>query len=210
MDIAFVHGLTYDPHTWDRLKTRFNGHTIHTVNLGHTEASNGESISIEEVPENSVVIGHSLGTMRALKDVPKMKAFVSIAGFSNFAKHQKSGARILAGLAWGMPKAGMWHFRRNLCEDNDPLPEFNMEGILQGLRFLIRENAEDELKGLNTPVLALAARDDKVVSKRMSLDSWRSHDLRWSEDGGGHMLQNTRTEWCAKQIHDFFQKHDLR
>jgi pimeloyl-[acyl-carrier protein] methyl ester esterase len=54
----------------------------------------------------------------------------------------------------------------------------------------------------NLPIKVLASRDDQIVLRKMTLDIWRKHSIKWVDDGG-HMLPITQSDWCTEHIKEF-------
>jgi pimeloyl-ACP methyl ester carboxylesterase len=69
--------------------------------------------------------------------------------------------------------------------------------------------AVDETKALSLirmPTLVLRAADDRVVSKRATLEILRGiPDAKWIEIEGPHLLLKTRPAQCAQVVHSFLQ-----
>ena len=76
------------------------------------------------------------------------------------------------------------------------------EALANGLNGLENWDGRKAHAALNCPILALAASDDKIVSKEMSQTIWQNATLTWIETGG-HALPLTNPNWCADEISKF-------
>lgn len=202
MDITFIHGWSYDPHVWKNLTPYFSGHTLHFIDLGYTKGYDGPHTN--DIPENSVIICHSFGTMWALKNMLAPRALVSIAGFYNYLDFwPKPFFLMLKSGLHTFPNKALASFR-HMCRDKDPLPEYNLDALNAGLNDIIAWDLKEKALSLNIPFMALASKNDLVVPAPLTKSQWegRDLDLRWIKDGG-HMLPITRAQWCAQNIEEF-------
>ncbi len=200
MDIVFIHGWGFDRTVWMRMVDHFTDHACHFVELGFT----GKPPSYT-FPSQSVVVGHSLGVMWALRHAPTtIRGLVSIAGFDCFSAH--------------IPAKDIRAMQRNLRSD----PEKQMKGFYaacgyipfynvttmnlmrldEGLGWLLDWDERPMLRNLPCPVMALGAQDDMIVPSTMTQAIWGRDDLRLSEKGG-HILPMTQADWCAQQVKGF-------
>jgi pimeloyl-[acyl-carrier protein] methyl ester esterase len=83
------------------------------------------------------------------------------------------------------------------------LPEaLNVTRLDEGLDWLIHWDARKAKQALECPVLAMAARDDAIVSPAMTEAVWQGTKLLWSPDGG-HVLPLRHPRWCARHVREF-------
>lgn len=210
MKIVLVHGWGCHSGVWEKLLPSFNGHEVHCIDLGFVrEGPRGSS----ELPEDAVCIGHSFGAMWLLKHGPRpMKGFVSIGGFD--CLHKYVPAEVLAAMREGMlndPHKQIAHFwdEIGLHEGRPSVDHVDGGGLRAGLEWISLWDTGEELKSLGAPVLALAARNDRIVRKDASEAMWGNGvaELHW-HDTAGHMMQLTEPEWCAAHILKFIDALD--
>jgi pimeloyl-[acyl-carrier protein] methyl ester esterase len=206
MRFVFVHGWGFDAGVWEGVAAHLAGHELSFVDLGFlgANAEVGQSW-----PEGAIAVGHSLGTLWLLRateegGAPPLRALVSIQGFDRFCPY--------------VPRARVASMRRELRRDaastlqnfwdacgsepfSDPV-SLNTERLDEGLTWLMEWDARTAKERLAYPILALAARDDRIVPQPMSEAIWGGGEMRWSE-GGGHVLPLTRPDWCARHVRDY-------
>lgn len=201
--VVFVHGWGFHPGVWAPVAERLAGVTPHYVDLGFISGFQGQTIT--QVPEDAVLVGHSLGVMWLLRHLPaRPRGVISISGFDCFFRY--TDVRDVKAMQRNLkrnPLAQMQGFWQacgvpDFCESAD----INVDALEQGLEWLRTWQAH-----LPTcPTLALASRDDLIVPASMSAVVWAEHDLRWC-DAGGHVLSRTKPDWCAQHIQGFL--HDV-
>lgn len=194
MDIVFVHGWGFGPDIWHPLAKQLEGQH-HFINLGFIK----EFPERDPLPERPIVIGHSLGVLWALKHIEQPAALVSIAGFQKFP-----ATPALKAMKRRLKKdpAGLMHDFWAQCDSplSYDFARLNTEKLAEGLGWL--ENWEADIQNFNCPILPLAAKNDKIISKTTTIEEW--NDVHWSESGG-HMLPLTQTSWCAEIIEGFLE-----
>lgn len=204
MNLVFVHGWGCNAAVWDKLVPYFADHQVHLVDLGFVR---GGPKGTSEIPAGSLCIGHSFGVMWLLKHgVRPMRGLVSIAGFDCLHKHVPHD--VLAEMRDGMRRdareqmKGFWESVGVLEETAGW--EIDAGGLRGGLDWIANWDTGEELKKLGVPVLALAAENDRVVRKEATQAIWGNGaaELHW-HPSGGHMLQLSEPEWCAKHIRTF-------
>lgn len=193
MELVFVHGWGFGPDIWQPLCSHLADHNHTLVNLEFIDGFEETT----EMPDNPIVIGHSLGVLWALEYIKAPKALISIAGFKHFpnpvaAKAMKRRLKI--------DTNGQMQDFWQTC--NSPLTydanRLNQPRLSEGLDWLITKNMAAQK--INCPVLPLAAKNDNIILKTTTIETW--NDVRWSDDGG-HMLPLTQTTWCAGEIEGF-------
>ena len=207
MQIVFVHGWGFNASIWKELISHLPQWDMAAIDLGFIAGDEG---GVEDIPEDAVIIGHSLGVMWSLKHLPSApRALISICGFDRFSPPiaRKSLELMKRGIG-KRPEVQMHQFW-NACgiAPFAPKETLNGETLLKGLDWLMHWDARAERQGLTCPVLALAARDDKIVSQDMSNSIWTPDQITWS-DTGGHALPMTRPSWCAEQIRCFLERNE--
>lgn len=204
MKLVLVHGWGFHSGVWDKLIPHLDGHDIHRIDLGFMREGPRAS---NEMPADSLCIGHSFGVMWLLKHGPRpLRGLMSIAGFDCLHKYVPKD--VLDAMREGMltdPHTQMKNFWKNAgFAGNEPEGDPDFGGLRGGLDWISTWDVGEELKNLGAPVLALAARDDRVVREEMTEDIWGGGlaELHW-RDEGGHLLPLTHPEWCAEHINKF-------
>ncbi len=204
MKIVLVHGWGCNAAVWDKLLPYFDDCEIHLVDLGFVR---GGPKGSNEIPADSLCIGHSFGVTWLLKHGPRpMRGLVSIAGFD--CLHKYVPHEVLAEMREGMRRdaqAQMESFWES-CGVADETSGWDIDagGLRGGLDWIATWDTSDQLRTLGSPVLALASENDRIVRKEATEAIWNNGtaELRWHPTGG-HMLQLNDPEWCAGQIRTF-------
>ncbi len=204
MKLVLVHGWGFHSGVWSKLLPLLDGHEIHCIDLGFVR---GGPRASNEMPADSLCIGHSFGVMWLLKHGPRpMRGLVSIAGFDCLYKHIPR--EVLETMREGMrndPQAQMKSFAlKGGFADLVPEGQLDNGGLRGGLDWISTWDEGEALKNLGAPVMALAARDDLVVREEATQAIWGGGvaELHWLENAG-HLLLLTAPEWCAKHINKF-------
>lgn len=198
--LVFVHGWGSGTFVWNEMINHFSEYDTHLVNMGFV---NNEAFDLPK--DKFIGIGHSLGGMWLLKNYPdNLKGFVSIASFNCFYKYISQ--QILSSMQKNVVKdtgkqlIDFWHHAG--LDQPSGFQNLNPLKLVEGLKWL---SQWDEAIPADLPVLALAARDDKIVSEEMTKKCWSNHNIIWREDGG-HMLPLTKSKWCVKHIKEFIDE----
>lgn len=204
MKLVLVHGWGFHSGVWEKLIPHLEGHEIHCIDLGFIR---GGPRASNDMPTDSLCVGHSFGVMWLLKHGPRpMRGLVSIAGFDCLHKHVPKD--VLETMQEGMrsdPAGQMKSFaEKGGFAELVPEGELDKGGLRGGLDWIATWDEGEELKNLGAPILALAAKDDRVVRKEATESIWENGvaELHWHEDAG-HILPLTAPEWCAKYINKF-------
>jgi pimeloyl-[acyl-carrier protein] methyl ester esterase len=201
MRFVLAHGWGFHAGIWDPFVDHLPNAEIARVDLGFVE---GGPAGVNDWPEDSIAIGHSLGLLWLLRQGQgRFRALVSIQGFDCFSCH--------------IPKSRVLGMQRTLKRDADATlrafwkscgtepfaakDALNIEALGNGLDWLASWDAREERAALDCPMLALASGDDAIVPRSMSETIWNG-DVIWSETGG-HALPLLRPDWCASHVIDF-------
>ncbi|MCB1530789.1 MAG: aminotransferase class I/II-fold pyridoxal phosphate-dependent enzyme [Rhodospirillales bacterium] len=201
-NVVFVHGWGFQAGIWMDVADRLKGANKHFVDLGFIK---GFENSTGDIPENSVVIGHSLGVMWLLRQRKKsFKGLVSISGFDCFFKHRpvreiEAMKKNLARKPWRQMQEFWKACGTSAFYMEDKL---NVPRLEEGLEWLATWDERHGLGTLACPAMVLAAKDDRIVPEDMTRAIWGDYNLRWS-DSGGHVLPLNDPGWCAWQIQEF-------
>ena len=205
--LIFIHGWGFNAAIWQGIIARLPGMSATCIDLGYID---GAANSTLEIPDKTVIVGHSLGLLWALKHLPSHpQALISICGFDRFSPPvpRQNLAIMMRGLKRN-PMAQMTHFWRSCgIPPFTTAAQLNQSALQEGLQGLMHWNAQAELKSLSCPVLALAARNDEIVGEEMSQSIWKDQQIVWSNEGG-HALPLSRASWCAEQIGQFVDQNE--
>ena len=207
MDIVFVHGWGLDYRIWDPVASRLEGNHLIRVELGFTGLSE-KFLPNDLNLQDSICVGHSLGALWLLKMMSELpRAFISINGFDRFTPHI-SQEEVLA-MKERLIKSPTKELKRFFKASGGHFEEqnFDIQRLVEGLDWLGSWDASQEIEDLraNTcQVMALAAKDDKIVPSHMTESIWRSDEIQ-SKKTGGHILPLTNPEWCAEKIQKAFK-----
>lgn len=206
-----VHGWGFGPGFWRILEKEMPGRAFVRVDLGFSGRP-----SVPEIPSDRPVIGvgHSTGfpwLLRNREMLGDLRGLVSVNGFTRFTRcpgyPQGVHPRVLARMKSGMeedPGAVLQGFQENsglvAPVMNDSLGGLLPDRLQEGLDWIASWDERESLAALEIPVLALAARDDLVVTAAMSAASFETID--WAEEGG-HVLPINRADWVAERIEAF-------
>lgn len=205
MKIHFVHGWGFHSGIWNDIAKALGAHDLTFTDLNFLEDS---PFRDSPLPENALYVGHSLGVLWLLKNMPQeKKGLISIAGFDCFhcyttpavlrAIQQGLGRNAERQMHWFWQACGILPF----CAKDQLVPD----RLAAGLDWLGHWDAREEHDALSSPTVALACRDDAIVQEKMSKEIWRGTELKWSESGG-HALPLTQPDWCAREIMHFTRK----
>lgn len=160
----------------------------------------GAPPQLPSIEADMLCVGHSLGVLWLLKQGRPMRGLVSINGFDRF-KGQAAALRAMR-IRLRLDAAGqIAEFRRNAGHD-DPAPaNFDTDRLREGLAWLSDWDCRAARVTLGCPLLALAARDDRIAPPELTSASWGDAAV-WSESGG-HVLPSSRPDWCAVQLRNF-------
>lgn len=191
--VIFVHGWGFEPTLWNDVITRLEGIEPLCIDLANPPAS---------LPDNAIAVGHSLGSLWLLKQNKPFKGFVSINGFDCFHEHGDTRAtKAMQRNLRNNPEQQLRDFY-TACGVSD-YPGLYKDWLHDGLKWLLTWDGQNQLECLT---MALAARDDLIVSPDMSTAIWDRTELHWT-DLGGHVLPLTKPDWCVDKLQEFI--HDL-
>ena len=205
--LVFIHGWGFNSSVWRETAARLPDRTLSFIDLGFMGKP---AVTRLEVPDNAIIVAHSLGVLWALKNLSKQPAaFVSICGFDRFSPPVSSSALELMkrGLTRN-PMAQMTHFWRSCGIDAfADEQQLDQSALTEGLDWLKNWDCRTERQSLSCPVHVLAVREDEIVPEQMSCDIWGDSNIHWAQSGG-HALPLTRADWCADQIRQFAQSNE--
>jgi pimeloyl-[acyl-carrier protein] methyl ester esterase len=201
MHFVLVHGWGFHAGIFADFVGHLDGADITLVDLGFVA---GGPKGANEWPEDAVAVGHSLGLLWLLeRGGSRFRGLVSVQGFDCFSCHVAPSR--LAALKRGVerePGGTLQAFWRSCGASGFALPQaLNVARLDEGLDWLMTWDARKAREALSCPVLALASRDDVIVTPAMSEAIW-GEEIVWSSDGG-HVLPLQRPEWCARHVLEF-------
>ena len=207
MHFVFVHGWGFNPALWRDVLRNIGNAEVTLIDLGFIA---GGPQAAASWPSDAIAVGHSLGLLWLLHRAGEeeghapFRGLVSLQGFDRFCPHIPPSR--VAGMRRGLRRdAGQTidAFWRGCGTGPFAPPEaLNVEGLDEGLGWLMEWDEAEAKAKLACPMVALAARDDAVVPQAMSKAIWGSDNIRWSETGG-HVLPLKHPEWCANHVLDF-------
>jgi pimeloyl-[acyl-carrier protein] methyl ester esterase len=202
MHVVLVHGWGLHAGIWADVIGHLGDAQVTLVDLGFV-ADGPKSSDIW--PEDAIAVGHSMGVLWLLKEGGgRFKGLVSIQGFDRFCPHvpQSRVAALKRGLKRD-PGGTMQAFWRSCGAPDFALPKMlNVARLDEGLDWLMHWDAREAKEGLECPILALAARDDPIVSPAMTESVWQGSEIIWSPDGG-HVLPLRHPRRCARHVLEF-------
>ena len=193
--IVLVHGWGFDRRLWDKVLPLLRNFDPILIDLGFTG-----NLFIPNLPDYAFYVGHSLGMLWLLQQDIRPAALLSIQGFDCFYAHvpQASLSAMQTNLK-ADPARQMQAFYQTCRAPRPHSIHFNPERLAEGLDWLAKWDARDELASLPCPVHALAADKDAIVSREMSEAVWEDYDLTIVQDRG-HVLPLTAPDRCAAAI----------
>lgn len=208
MHLVFVHGWAFEAPFWDALAVLLPEFSQQRLDLGFF---GNPSMHMERPPEESVLIGHSMGFMYGLKQSSSWKAWVSINGFSHFLdKPDQRGCvspsslrDLRIRLKTDAPKALAGFYK--MIGSSVNLKSVDEERLLWGLNVLRDDECDTDLTIKRQPGLILATRQDPLVPATMSEAMERYGELIWHESGS-HVLPQSDPEFCAHHLAGFIKR----
>lgn len=214
--LVFIHGWVEQPGIWDGIASRLDDFEQIRLDLGFFSDSLDELTNGKSLPENAVLIGHSLGFAQGLHLYnQQFVAGISINGFPRFTSSQDGYSGVAPRVLNRMQKTfstdpvGVTTNFLNRCGQNEPdLAGLNSSRAEWGLSQLAELDLRTAISNpVEFPILALASKDDPIVSEEMSQAAFQGHDLHFTPDGG-HMLPQSQPGWCSDKIREFILAHD--
>jgi pimeloyl-[acyl-carrier protein] methyl ester esterase len=206
MHLVFVHGWGFNAGMWGAVLDHLPDAEVSLVDLGFVH---GGPEGAGDWPQGAIAVGHSLGVLWLLHEAVgrgarAFRGLLSIQGFDCFSCHVPHSRTAAMRRELRRDAGATLHAFWRGCgtEDFAPKEALDADRLDEGLGWLMDWDARAAKASLDTPTLALAARDDAVVSEAMSRAIWGHDNIIWSPDGG-HVLPLKRPEWCARHVLDF-------
>jgi pimeloyl-[acyl-carrier protein] methyl ester esterase len=206
MHLVFVHGWGFNAGMWRATLDCLADVEVSLVDLGFVHRGPEGS---GDWPDGAIAVGHSLGVLWLLHEgraqgARGFRGLVSIQGFDCFSCHVPRSRTAAMRRELKRDAGATLHAFWRACGTDDFAPEeaLDVGRLDEGLGWLMNWDARAAKGSLDTPTLALAARDDPVVPEAMSRAIWGDDNIIWSPDGG-HVLPLRRPEWCARHVLDF-------
>lgn len=236
--LLFVHGWAFDASVWTPLRAALGDWPQAVYDAGYFgagEAAAGSRsvtgpvmdsvISPVASPAGDLVIatdtgpviaiGHSLGVMRLLRDLPSnCVGVVSINGFPRFSAAPDFDAGVPRRMLDRMmkrlsadPAAVVQDFRAR-CGEASALGEPRLAPLARDLERLRDDDQRSALAALAVPLLILAGKEDPIVPPAMTQAAFggRVGDERHDLEHGGHLLPVSAAPWCARHIAGFIAR----
>lgn len=212
--LLFVHGWAFDASVWTPLRAALGDWPQAVYDAGYFGA--GEAAAENRSVTGPVIaIGHSLGVMRLLRDLPpNCVGVVSINGFPRFSAAPDFDAGVPRRMLDRMmkrlsaePAAVVQDFRAR-CGEASALGEPRLEPLARDLERLRDDDQRSALAALPVPLLILAGKEDPIVPPTMTQAAFggRVGDERHELELGGHLLPVSAAPWCARHIAGFIAR----
>lgn len=208
MQLIFVHGWGFDASFWDDLAAHLPEYRKRRVDLGFYSYPK----SFDSLPEDGVLIGHSLGFMYGIQQAKAWKGWVAINSFARFVD-KPSGKGCV-------PDAVLQNLKMRLAIDpQKALRDFyalikakplygtlDSHRLAWGLDILQEGDVSVMIENTPVPSLVLASRNDPIVPVAAS-QALAVEGSPVFHDQGGHVLPQTNAAFCAQHIRDFLHEH---
>jgi len=212
--LLFVHGWAFDTSVWTPLRAALGDWPQAVTDAGYFGAGEAAAGS-RPVTGPVIAIGHSLGVMRLLRDLPSnCVGVVSINGFPRFSAAPDFDAGVPRRMLDRMmkrlsadPAAVVQDFRVR-CGEASALGEPRLEPLARDLERLRDDDQRSALAALPVPLLILAGEEDPIVPPAMTQAAFggRVGDERHDLEHGGHLLPVSDAPWCARHIAGFIAR----
>lgn len=217
--LLFVHGWAFDASFWAEVRAhltaRLPQYPQAALDAGYFTAPSAAGAVPAHRPQPPacpgsgpvIAIGHSLGAMRLLGELPPACAgLVLVNGFARFSRAPdhphgtppRALTRMLEKLAQA-PRELVDEFRAR-CGAPAAAGLPAAAALADGLRALRDRDERNALASLALPVRLLASLDDPLVPAALS-QAMGIQDTHWH--AGGHLLPLTDSAWCASRIAEF-------
>jgi len=205
MRLVFIHGWGFDPHFWDVLAAALARFPQTRVDLGFF----GGAVDRVRDDEPAILIGHSLGFLHGMRARKNWAGWVAINSFPRFVATPTEAGCVSAaslramrgGLLKDAPKTLADFYRLIGAAAPAAAVTPHVESLRDGLDVL-RDASFDPAVVAGTG-LVLAAKNDPLVPIATSAALAASADRIAWHAGGGHLLPQNATAWCAEQIVGF-------
>ena len=209
--LLFVHGWAFDATVWTPLRAELGDWPHAVADAGYFGAAQSPATATGPV----IAIGHSMGVLRLLRDLPSTcVGLVSINGFPRFGAAPDFDAgvprrmldRMLKRLSTD-PTAVLQDFRER-CGEASAFGAPRLEPLARDLEALRDEDQRHALAALPVPLLILAGQDDPIVPAAMTQAAFggSAGDERHDLEHGGHLLPASAAPWCARHIAGFIDR----
>lgn len=202
--LLFLHGWGFDAAIWSDVVRHLDGFDCHLADRGYF----GAPVAVES-DGPCLVVGHSLGAMHCLANVPSGAAgIVAVNGFDRFVEGdgfpgvaRRPLDRMIARLPQN-PGQVLSDFRAR-CGDDTQAGAPGVTTLLADLELLRDGDFRAGAAGL--PVLSLQGAGDPLLPAAMrdAVFAKAERVTRLTCDGAGHLLPLEAPEWTARAIADF-------
>lgn len=201
--LLFMHGWGFDASIWSGVVRHLDGFDCRMADRGYF----GAPVSVES-DGPCVVVGHSLGAMHWLADLPNgCRGLVAVNGFDRFVEgYDFPGVprRPLDRMIARLPQASaqvVSDFRAR-CAADAAAGTLELAPLLADLELLRDGDFRDAAGGL--PVLSLQGANDPLLPETMCGAVFAKASVtRVTCEDAGHLLPLEAPEWTAKAIAEF-------
>ncbi len=201
--LLFMHGWGFDASIWSGVVRHLDGFECRLADRGYF----GSPVAVES-DGPCLVVGHSMGAMHWLADLPdRCRGMVAVNGFDRFVEGDGfSGAarrpldRMIARLPQS-PAQVLADFRRR-CGADPAAGAPELAPLLTDLELLRDGDLRDATDCLS--VLSLQGANDPLLPEAMRGAVFaRARVTRMTCENAGHLLPLEAPEWTAKAIAEF-------
>lgn len=201
--LLFMHGWGFDASIWSGIVRHLDGFDCRLADRGYF----GTPVSVES-DGPCVVVGHSLGAMHWLADLPEgCRGLVAVNGFDRFVEGggfpgvpRRSLDRMIARLPQA-PAQVLSDFRAR-CGADAVAGTPEVAPLIADLELLRDGDFRDTAGGL--PVLSLQGANDPLLPEAMRGGAFAKASVtRMTSENAGHLLPLEAPEWTAKAIAGF-------
>ncbi|MBF0181044.1 MAG: alpha/beta fold hydrolase [Magnetococcales bacterium] len=206
--LVLAHGWGFGSGVWRPMLRHLPGVTFHAVNLGYF----GPGDTTLPTQHPFVAIGHSLGVAWLLRHLTgnqsQCRGLVSINGFGRFSRSPEFPAgvrrRILDRMREQLqvdPRAVLTAFQQQagLATPTALPTNPNLTALTEGLTWLGEWDEQATLQHWPHPMMAIASRDDRIVTPAMTEATFAPERIHWLAEGG-HLLPLTQPETVASLV----------
>ncbi len=200
--LVFLHGWGCDARLWDGVRARLDGPSL-CVDAGFYAAPQPLPDSL---PEDAVLVGHSLGFARGVLLSRRWAGIVSVNGFPRFTRCDDFPTGVAPRLLQRMidrfgddPQGVTTDFLRRCGLPEPDVRDLRPAPLLQGLQALLDIDVRGHLADFSGPVTVLAGTADVIVPPPMTEAGFAPHPIAW-RDGGDHLLPLSAPDWLADHL----------
>ncbi|MDA0938672.1 MAG: alpha/beta hydrolase [Proteobacteria bacterium] len=206
-NVVFVHGLGLNSDAWSGVFYLLKNHAhCNFIDLGFIKSN--ETSNVNEILNlGDIFVGHSIGLLWILCNLTNCKnakGIISVASIPCFFQFMQDEAllNMKNGFISDITQS-MFSFWNRIGFEGDVTPhrveDVNLENMQNGIEWLRNWDGRSAIKDTKYKILALASRDDVVVTEEISKEVWGDYDLKFC-DNGSHIPHIKNPFWIASNI----------